>query len=42
MDILRSGFECVVLGLGHSTIHDLTPDDIMIPPGFAVALGVPR
>src|ERR1700712_3099706 len=37
LDILRSGIDSAVLGLGHSTIHDLTPEDIVIPPGFAVA-----
>jgi L-lactate dehydrogenase (cytochrome)/glycolate oxidase len=42
LDILRSGIDSAVLGLGHSTIHDLTPDDIVIPPGFAVALGARR
>ena len=42
LDILRGGIDSAVLGLGHSTIHDLTPDDLVIPPGFAVKLGVPR
>jgi isopentenyl diphosphate isomerase/L-lactate dehydrogenase-like FMN-dependent dehydrogenase len=39
LDILRSGIDSAILGLGHSTIQDLTPDDLVIPPGFAVALG---
>ncbi len=39
LDILRGGIDSAVLGLGHSTIHDLTPDDLVIPPGFAVTLG---
>ena len=42
LDILRGGIDSAVLGLGHSTIHDLTPDDLVIPPGFAVTLGAPR
>src|SRR6478752_3568222 len=42
LDILRGGIDSAVLGLGHSTIHDLTPDDLVIPPGFARAMGVPR
>jgi heme/flavin dehydrogenase (mycofactocin system) len=42
LDILRGGIDSAVLGLGHSTIHDLTPDDLVIPPGFAVKLGAPR
>jgi len=42
LDILRGGIDSAVLGLGHSTIHDLTPDELVIPPGFAVTLGAPR
>jgi pre-mycofactocin synthase len=34
LDILRSGIDSAVLGLGHSSIHDLTPGDLLIPPGF--------
>jgi hypothetical protein len=34
------GFAPRVAG-GHSSVHDLTPDDIVIPPGFTRALGVP-
>ena len=39
LDILRGGIDSALLGLGHSSIHDLTPDDIVIPPGFTRALG---
>jgi heme/flavin dehydrogenase (mycofactocin system) len=39
LDILRDGIDSALLGLGHSTIHDLTRDDIVIPPGFARTLG---
>ena len=42
LDILRGGIDSAVLGLGHSTIKDLTPNDLVIPPGFSVPLGVPR
>jgi len=41
LDILRGGIDSVLLGLGHSSIHELTPDDIVIPPGFARRLGHP-
>lgn len=35
-------FESVaLLGLGHSSIHELTQDDIVIPPGFVRRLGDP-
>src|SRR6202042_1521218 len=40
LDILRGGIDFALLGLGHSTIHDLTPDDLVIPPGFTRTLGV--
>jgi L-lactate dehydrogenase (cytochrome)/glycolate oxidase len=39
LDILRGGIDSALLGLGHSTIHDLTPDDLVIPPGFTRTLG---
>ena len=39
LDILRGGIDSAVLGLGHSSIHELTPDDIVIPPGFTRTLG---
>ncbi len=29
------------MGLGRASVHDLTADDILIPAGFARALGVP-
>ncbi len=41
LDILRGGIDSALLGLGHSSIHDLTPDDLVIPPGFTRALGAP-
>jgi hypothetical protein len=28
-----------LLGLGRSSVHELTPDDLVIPPGFARRLG---
>ena len=39
LDILRSGIDSALLGLGHTSIHDVGPDDLAIPPGFARALG---
>jgi L-lactate dehydrogenase (cytochrome)/glycolate oxidase len=39
LDVLRNGIDSALLGLGHSSIHDLSPADIVIPPGFARALG---
>ena len=40
LDILRGGIDSALLGLGHSSIHDLTSADVVIPPGFTRALGV--
>jgi L-lactate dehydrogenase (cytochrome)/glycolate oxidase len=39
LDILRGGIDSALMGLGHSSIHDLTPDDILIPDGFTRTLG---
>ncbi len=41
LDLLRSGIESALLGLGHASIGDLTPDDLVIPEGFARRLGTP-
>ncbi len=40
LDVLRGGIDSVLLGMGHSSIHDLTPADLIIPAGFHRALGV--
>ena len=42
LDILSGGIDSVLRGLGKSSIHDLTPDDILVPEGFTRTLGVPR
>ena len=39
LDILRSGIDSALLGLGHSSIRDLTPNDLVISPGFERRLG---
>jgi pre-mycofactocin synthase len=38
-DILRGGIDSALLGLGRSSVHDLTPDDVLVPPGFTRGLG---
>jgi heme/flavin dehydrogenase (mycofactocin system) len=38
-DILRNGLDSAVLGLGHSSIHELSPEDFYIPPTFSRTLG---
>ena len=39
LDILRGGIDSALLGLGKASIRDLTPDDLVIPPGFTRTLG---
>jgi pre-mycofactocin synthase len=39
LDLLRSGIDACLLGLGHSSIAELSPDDLVIPPGFTRRLG---
>ncbi len=39
LDILRAGVDSALLALGCASVHDLTPDDLVIPAGFARALG---
>jgi isopentenyl diphosphate isomerase/L-lactate dehydrogenase-like FMN-dependent dehydrogenase len=41
LDVLRGGIDSALMGLGHSSVHDLSADDILVPEGFARALGVP-
>jgi pre-mycofactocin synthase len=40
LDIFRNGVDSTLLGLGRSSVHELTPDDVLIPPGFTRDLGV--
>jgi pre-mycofactocin synthase len=40
LDIMRGGIDSALLGLGRSSVHDLTPGDIVIPPGFSRTLGI--
>jgi pre-mycofactocin synthase len=39
LDILRNGLDSALLGLAKSSVHDLTPEDVIIPPGFLRSLG---
>jgi pre-mycofactocin synthase len=39
LDLLRSGLDSALLGLGHASISELSPDDLVIPPGFTRRLG---
>jgi isopentenyl diphosphate isomerase/L-lactate dehydrogenase-like FMN-dependent dehydrogenase len=42
LDILRGGIDSALLGLGKASIRDLTPDDVVVPPGFTRTLGGDR
>lgn len=42
LDILRGGLDSAVLGLGHSSARDLSPDDLVVPDGFTRVAGAPR
>ena len=38
-DLMRSGIDASMLGLGHSSIAELSPEDLVIPQGFTYRLG---
>src|SRR4051794_30825328 len=40
LDILRSGIDSPLLGLGHTSVDELSPAALIVPPGFARRLGV--
>ncbi|MCW2623256.1 MAG: (S)-2-hydroxy-acid oxidase, partial [Frankiales bacterium] len=40
LDILHSGIDSALMGLGKASVTDLGPDDLVIPDGFARRLGV--
>ncbi|MEV0639848.1 pre-mycofactocin synthase MftD [Streptomyces sp. NPDC050619] len=42
LDILRGGLDSAVLGLGHSSVHELSPGDLAVPDGFTRTLGAAR
>jgi pre-mycofactocin synthase len=39
--ILRGGIDSALLALGHSSVHDLTPADVIVPAGFSRGLDAP-
>jgi L-lactate dehydrogenase (cytochrome)/glycolate oxidase len=40
LDIMRGGIDSALLGLGRSSVRDLTADDVLVPPTFERRLGV--
>ena len=39
LDILRNGIDSALLALGHSSVHDLTPSDVIMQPNFLRQMG---
>lgn len=39
LDIMHGGIDSALRGLGKASIHDLGPDDILVPEGFTRRLG---
>jgi heme/flavin dehydrogenase (mycofactocin system) len=39
LDILRNGIDSALLALGRSSLSELTPTDVLVPPGFTRRLG---
>ncbi|WP_231611690.1 alpha-hydroxy-acid oxidizing protein, partial [Rhodococcus sp. CX] len=40
LDILSGGIGSALMGLGKTSIHELTPDDVVVPEGFRRDLGI--
>jgi hypothetical protein len=36
LEILRSGIDSALLGLDRASVHDLVPEDVLVPSGFTV------
>jgi isopentenyl diphosphate isomerase/L-lactate dehydrogenase-like FMN-dependent dehydrogenase len=36
LEILRQGVSETLLGLGKSSVHELSPDDLIVPDGFVI------
>src|ERR1700760_3797831 len=34
LDVLRGGIDSAMMGVGRAPLHDLSPDDVIVPPGF--------
>jgi heme/flavin dehydrogenase (mycofactocin system) len=39
LDVLRTGIDSTLLGLGHGSVHEVSPSDLLIPDDFARRLG---
>ena len=41
LDLMEGGIASALRGLGKASVHDLGPDDVLIPAGFTRTLGAP-
>ncbi|MGH9047031.1 MAG: pre-mycofactocin synthase MftD [Acidimicrobiales bacterium] len=41
LDLIRGGIDSALLGLGRSSVAELSSDDVIVPDGFVRRLGVP-
>jgi heme/flavin dehydrogenase (mycofactocin system) len=39
LDVLRAGIDSALMGLGHSSVKELSPDDVLVPREFTRGLG---
>ncbi|MDE0654791.1 MAG: mycofactocin biosynthesis FMN-dependent deaminase MftD [bacterium] len=39
LDVLRAGIDSALLGLGRGSLTELSPGDVLVPPGFEVTAG---
>lgn len=39
LDLLRSGIDSALLGIGAASVHELGPESLVVPPGFTRVLG---
>jgi heme/flavin dehydrogenase (mycofactocin system) len=42
LDILQGGIDSALRGMGLSSVHELTPDHLVVPDGFHLTLGAPK
>ena len=40
LDVLRSGIDSAMLGMGVASLDELTPDHLLVPEGFHRSLGL--
>lgn len=41
LDIIRAGIDSTLYSLGHTSLHELSPDDLLVPDGFTRSPRVP-